>query len=101
MAPPGPAAWARAQRTLQPHEAWLTFQDWVDRTNPRFAFSVARNLAFASLTSASERAFAVLGRGEARRRSRHRVPPGPILCLPTTPFPAPLCGQPLSALEPL
>src|SRR6266403_3286318 len=41
MAPPGLAAWARAQRTLQPHEAWLTFQDWVDRTNPRFAFSVA------------------------------------------------------------
>src|SRR5436190_4556956 len=28
MAPPGLAAWARAQRTLQPYEAWLTFKDW-------------------------------------------------------------------------
>src|SRR5438105_9612313 len=40
MAPPGLAAWARAQRTLQPYEAWLTFQEWIDRTNPRFQFSV-------------------------------------------------------------
>src|SRR2546425_9042999 len=47
MAAPGLAAWARAQRTLQPYEAWLTFQEWIDRTNPRFQFSVARNLALA------------------------------------------------------
>src|SRR5439155_12155771 len=26
MAPPGLATWARAQRTLQPAEAWLTFR---------------------------------------------------------------------------
>src|SRR3954454_15573405 len=26
MAPPGLAAWARAQRTIQPYEAWQTFQ---------------------------------------------------------------------------
>ena len=35
-------AWARAQRTLQPVEAWDTFRTWVERDNPRFAFSVAR-----------------------------------------------------------
>src|SRR5205807_3997737 len=38
MAPPGLAAWARAQRTLQPYEAWETFRDWIDRANPRFQF---------------------------------------------------------------
>jgi amidase len=32
---------------------------------------------------------------------RQLLPAGTILCLPTTPFPAPLCGQPLSALDPL
>ena len=42
MAPPGLSVWARAQRTLQPYEAWLTFRDWLDQRNPRFAFSVAR-----------------------------------------------------------
>ena len=29
------------------------------------------------------------------------VPPGTILCMPTTPFPAPLKGQPVPALEPV
>ena len=101
MAPPGLAAWARAQRTLQPYEAWLTFQEWVDRANPRFAFSVARNLVLGGMIPASERAWAALVREEARGRMRQLLSPGTILCLPTTPFPAPLCGQPLSALEPL
>jgi len=101
MAPPGLAAWARAQRTLQPYEAWLTFQEWIDRTNPRFQFSVARNLALAAAIPASERAWAALVRAEARGHMRQLLPPGTILCLPTTPFPAPLCGQPISVLEPL
>ena len=101
MAPPGLAAWARAQRTLQPYEAWLTFAEWIDRTNPRLQFSVARNLVFGGLIPAAERAWASLVRQEARGRMRQLLPAGTILCLPTTPFPAPLCGRPLSALEPL
>jgi amidase len=32
---------------------------------------------------------------------RQLLPAGTILCLPTTPFPAPLCGQSLSVLGPL
>jgi amidase len=101
MAPPGLAAWARAQRTLQPYEAWQTFQEWIDHANPRFQFSVARNLVLGGMIPASERAWASLVRQEARGRMRQLLMPGTILCLPTTPFPAPLCGQPLSVLEPL
>ena len=101
MAPPGLAAWARAQRTLQPAEAWQTFQEWIDRANPRFQFTVARNLVLGGMIPASERGWASLLRQEARGRLRQLVPPGTILCLPTTPFPAPLCGQSLSVLEPL
>jgi amidase len=86
---------------LQPAEAWQTFKDWVDRTNPRFQFSVARNLVFAAAISAPERARAALVRDAARARMRKLLPPGTILCLPTTPFPAPFCGQSLSALDPL
>src|SRR5262245_37246794 len=44
IAPPGLSVWARAQRTLQPWEAWLTFREWLDRVNPRVAFGVARGL---------------------------------------------------------
>jgi amidase len=101
MAPPGLAAWARAQRTLQPYEGWQTFRDWIERTNPRFQFTVARNLALGGMIPASERAWASLVRQEARGRMRQLLPPGTILVLPTTPFPAPLCGQPISVLDPL
>jgi amidase len=101
MAPAGIAAWARAQRTLQPAEAWATFKDWLDRDNPRFAYSVARGLVLGSLISEDERNWAALVRHEARGRMRSLLPPGTILCLPTTPFPAPRRGLPLSVLGPL
>jgi amidase len=97
MAPAGITQWARAQRTLQPSEAWLTFKDWIDRDNPRFAFSVARNLILGSMIPDSERGWALLVRQEARGRMRYLLPGGTILCLPTTPFPAPKRGEPLSA----
>ena len=96
MAPAGITQWARAQRTLQPSEAWLTFRDWIDRDNPRFAFSVARNIILGSMISDSERGWARLVRREACGRMRYLLPEGTILCLPTTPFPAPKRGEPLS-----
>jgi amidase len=100
MAPAGLVQWARAQRTLQPSEAWLTFKDWIERNNPRFAFSVARNLLLGSLIPQSERDWAELVRREARGRMRYLLPQGTILCLPTTPFPAPKRGEPLSVAGP-
>ena len=101
LAPPGLSVWARAQRLLQPYEAWLTFRDWIDRENPRFAFSVARNLALASTIPESERQWAAMMRVEARARLVWLLPSGTILCMPTTPFPAPRKGLPLATLEPL
>ena len=101
MAPPGLAAWANAQRTLQPAEAWQTFKEWIDRVNPRMQFSVARNLTLAAMISEADRARAAAVREAARARMRQLLPPGTILCLPTTPFPAPACGQALSVLDPL
>ena len=101
LAPPGLSVWARAQRTLQPYEAWLTFKDWIDRDNPRFAFSVARTLVLASTIPESERQWAAMMRAEACARLAWLLPPGTILCMPTTPFPAPPKGLPLATLEPL
>jgi amidase len=101
MAPRGLVAWANAQRVLQPSEAWETFKDWIDRVNPRMQFSVARNLAAAAAITGAERARAASVRETARARMRKLLTPGTILCQPTTPFPAPLCGQSLSVLDPL
>ena len=100
MAPQGLSVWARTQRTLQPVEAWNTFKDWLDERNPRFAFSVARQLLSGSSIPPIEQSWAALMRQEARGRMAHLLPPGTILCLPTTPFPAPPVRQRLSALDP-
>jgi amidase len=101
MAPQGLSVWARAQRSLQPVEAYNTFKPWLDARNPRFAFSVAKALVMGSMIPESDRAWANLMRQEARGRMAYLLPEGTILCLPTTPFPAPLAGQPLSVLDPL
>jgi amidase len=99
LAPPGLSAWGRAQRTLQPYEAWQTFREWLDRVNPRMQFSVARALAFAPAIPENDRHWATLMRSEARARLTWLVPPGAVLCMPTTPFPAPKKGLSLTALE--
>jgi amidase len=101
LAPPGLSVWARSQRTLQSSESWLTFKDWLDRDNPRLQFSVARSLVAAGAILESDRQGAALMRAEARARLAWLVPSGAILCLPTTPFPAPRKGLPLATLDPL
>ena len=101
MAPQGLSVWARAQRSLQPVEAYATFKDWLDKGNPRFAFSVAKALVMGSMTPQVDQTWAALMRQEVRARMKYLLPAGTILCLPTTPFPAPLRGLPLSVLDPL
>jgi amidase len=101
LAPQGLSVWQRSQRVLQSSESWKTFEPWLDTHNPRFAFSVARNLVMASMLTDAERSTAALMRMEARARLRDLLPPGTILCLPTTPFPAPRKGLPNSELGPL
>ncbi len=92
LAPQGLSVWQRAQRVLQGSESWKTFEPWLDVYNPRFAFSVARNLVMASMLTDAERSAAALMRAEAWARMRQLLPDGTILCLPTTPFPAPRRG---------
>ena len=99
MAPPGLPVWSRAQRTLQPLEAWDTFRPWIEAHNPRFAFNVARGLAMTATIPAADREWAGLMRQEARARLAYLLPPGTVLCLPTTPFPAPPAGLPLPAAD--
>ena len=96
VAPQGLSVWARAQRTLQMPEALATFRGWVERTNPRLTMRVARILVAAEGVPAAERQWAELMRHEVRGRLRDLLAPGSVLCLPTTPFPAPPVGLPLS-----
>ena len=96
LAPPGLSVWARAQRTLQMPEALATFRAWIESANPRLSMRVARTLVTAEAVTPAERQWADLMRHEVRSRLRDLLDDGSILCLPTTPFPAPRTGLPLS-----
>lgn len=98
LAPPGLSVWQWAQRVGQSSEAWASFSPWIDQWNPRLAFAVAAGLVLGSSFSAHERSRAALMRIEAKARMRHLLPPGTVMCLPTTPFPAPKLGLSVSAL---
>lgn len=89
LAPPGLSVWARAQRTIQPWEGWQTFRKWIEHDNPRMAFSVAKSLALAANIADTDLQWARLMRDDARGRIRTLLEADTILCLPTTPFPAP------------
>ena len=101
MAPQGLSVWARALRSLHPVEAWDTFRPWIEQHNPRLAFTVAAGLIAGSQVPTSERNWAARMREEAQGRLRYLLPAGTILCLPTTPFPAPLRGLSMPELQPI
>ena len=96
VAPQGLSVWARAQRTLQMPEALATFRGWIESANPRLSMRVARMLVTAEAVTPEERQWAELMRHEVRGRLRELLGSDAVLCLPTTPFPAPPVGLPLS-----
>lgn len=98
VATSGLAGWLKAQRVLQQSEAFVTFAPWLDRHNPRLAWSVARGLVAGATWSEADRSYAAITRREVTARMAHLLPPGTILCLPTTPFAAPKRGLPVSEL---
>jgi amidase len=85
--------WLRYQGVLQGEEAWATFGDWIDRNNPRFGFDVADNFLRGTRSSPGMIAEARQFRIERRNEFCERFDKSTVICLPTTPFPAPLAGQ--------
>jgi amidase len=92
------ADWTAHQRAIQGREAWSTFGDWIDQTNPRLAFDIADN--FIRGKNTSDAALTAARDFQAARRSEllALLSDGTILCLPTAPFPAPPIGQPRSKM---
>ena len=97
LAPPGLAAWSDQQQVLQGREAWETAQEWIDRVNPRFSFEVTERYLMARSYTDADVAAARVQRDAIRQRLDTVLTDGAVLCLPTTPTPAPLRGEPMSA----
>jgi len=97
LAPEGLAAWSDQQQVLQGREAWETAQDWIDAVNPRFSFEVTERYVMARSYTDADVAAARARRDVIRQRLDTVLADGAVLCLPTTPTPAPLRGERMSA----
>lgn len=73
----------------QGREAWETAQDWIDRVNPRFSFEVAERYVAARAITDADVAAARATRESILTRMDAVLADGAVICLPTTPAPAP------------
>jgi amidase len=101
LAPTRLSDWSRQQQILQGREAWETARDWIDRVNPRFSFEVADRYRVAGAISDVEVEAARVARQGIIDRMTAVLTDGVVICLPTTPTPAPLRGERLSTRDAL
>jgi amidase len=99
LAPARLSDWSNQQQTLQGREAWDTARDWIDRVNPRFSFEVAERYKFASAITDAQIQAAKGARQAIIERMTAVLADGVVVCLPTTPSPAPPRGERLSTRE--
>jgi amidase len=88
--------WSGQQQVLQGREAWETAQDWIDRVNPRFSFEVAERYIAARAITDTDVAAARTAKESIIMRVDAVLADGAVICLPTTPTPAPPRGERLS-----
>ncbi|MCY4530413.1 MAG: amidase family protein [Chloroflexi bacterium] len=87
--------WLTHQRNLQMRMAWDTQRDWIEQTNPRVAFEVAiRYLNGMSVTD-DQLAASNAVRQVVKSRMNDLLADGAILCMPTSPTPAPPPDMPV------
>jgi amidase len=89
------------QLVLQGREAWETAQEWSDRVNPRFSFEVARGYLTARAYTEADIQTARTTRAAILQRMDAVLTEGTVVCLPTTPTPAPLRGERIAVRQTL
>jgi amidase len=92
------AEWVEHQNAIQGREAWETFGEWINNSNPRFGFEVADNFLrgsrVANRTLSAARGF----RLRAKRWITEAMAGNAVLILPTTPVTAPPVHSPRSVM---
>lgn len=90
--------WVEHQNAIQGREAWETFGEWINQSNPRLGFEVADNFLrgskVANRTLSAARGF----RLRAKRWITEALEGNAILVLPTTPVTAPPVHSPRSVM---
>jgi amidase len=89
-APGGLDPWRESFRTLQGHEIWTVYGDFITREKPRLGDATRERLQAASRVTDAQAAAATEIRAAARARMQSLAQPGTVLALPTSPSIAPL-----------
>ena len=82
--------WRENQVTLQGYEAWNTMGEWISTTNPRVGFEVAIRFLQGMSVTRDEVTNAENVRQSATDRVNSLLANNAVICLPTSPGPAPL-----------
>jgi amidase len=89
IAPDGFTSWRECFRTIQGREIWSIYGAWIESNKPKLGGGIAERMAYAATVTAEAASSARAMLGELRAHIRESVPPGTVVCFPTTPCIAP------------
>jgi amidase len=91
--------WFEVFRTLQAAEIWATLGKWVSATKPKLGPGIKERFAYAATIAPAQVAAAQARRRDITAHVEKLLGPDGVICLPTSPRAAPLCGTPIDQIE--
>jgi amidase len=71
-------------RTMQSFDAWKSHAEWISTAKPAFSPSIKERFDFASKVTEAQNNAAAIERDKIIKQCLHLLPPGTVLCMPTT-----------------
>jgi amidase len=99
VSPEGLMDWFEVFRTLQAAEIWATLGDWVSTAKPRLGPGIKERFEYAATITPAQVAAAQARRRDITAHVEKLLGPDGVICLPTSPRAAPLCGTPVDQIE--
>src|SRR5262249_21711368 len=99
LSPAGLVHWFETFRTIQAAEMWANVGRWVNEERRKLGPVVKERIAWAATVTGQMLAQANERRAEVRLRMERLLRPDDVLCLPTSPRVAPLCGTSICKIE--
>jgi len=91
--------WREAFRTIQAHEVWKIYGEFVTHVRPALGPGIAERMTMASQVSEAQVKAARAVHADAKDEIRRSVKPGTIVVLPTAPCIAPALDMPADAMD--
>ena len=99
VSPEGLSDWFDVFRTLQAAEIWATLGAWVTDARPKLGPGVKERFAYAATVTRDQVAAATARRRNITANVERILGNDGVICLPTSPRVAPLCGTPTDQVE--